>query len=125
MKTFPKVGDKLYLRQFTGNYWVDMVRHPYTVVSVSKSKVIVQECLLHFPIFKYDPNTMDEYYKQFDGKETRFYDTLPESIEHDPNGHLEELSWHSKRNMWGTKGKDSDYPDYAVFGNWDFQPYLN
>jgi len=50
-KTFPKVGDPLYLRQFTGHYYVDIVKHPYTVVAVNKSEVLVQECKLIAPIY--------------------------------------------------------------------------
>lgn len=125
-KTFPKVGEHAYLRQFTGNYYVDMVKRPYTVIRVEDNKVIVQEARLHYPIFHYDPETMDEYYKQFDGKETCFYDTIAESIEPDPFGRIEELTWHSKRGLWGTKGKDSDYPEYLIIGQ-DYQhaPYLN
>lgn len=105
-KIFPKVGDKLYLRQFTRNDWVDMVKRPYTVIEVTDSKVMIQECELVF-------------------NGPRYYDTLPDKIVEDKNGRIEELTWHPKRKMWGTKGREEDYPQYAVFGSWEFQPYLD
>lgn len=105
-KTYPNVGDKLYLRQFTGNYYVDIVKRPYTVIEVNKTTVKVQECDLIF-------------------NGPRYYDTLPDKIIEDKTGRVEELTWHSKRKMWGTKGRESDYPEYAIFGEWKFFPYLN
>ena len=106
-KTYPKVGDKLYLRQFTGNDYVDMVKRPYTVIGVEKGKVLVQECNLIF-------------------NGPRYYDTLPDEIVEDKNGRIEELTWHTKRMMWGTKGREADYPQFAIFTKeYEFQPYLN
>jgi len=106
-KTYPNVGDKLYLRQFTGNSWVDMVKRPYTVIGVSDTKVTIQECELVF-------------------NGPRYFDTLPDEIRRDPNGRIEELNWHPKRGMWGTKGRDADYPQYAIFTNeYQYQPYLD
>lgn len=106
MKTYPKVGDKLYLQQRTGNYWVDMVKRPYTVVEVTPTNVIIQECKLVF-------------------NGPRYFDTLPDGIEADPCGVKETLYWKPTKEMWGTKGRVSDYPQYAIFGNWEYQPYLN
>ena len=106
-KTYPKVGDKLYLRQFTGNYYVDMVKRPYTVVEVNKTTIKVQECDLIF-------------------NGPRYFDTLPDKIVEDKNGRIEELTWHPKRMMWGTKGREADYPQYAIFTKeYEFQPYLD
>ena len=106
-KTYPKVGDKLYLRQFTGNDYVDMVKRPYTVVEVNKTTIKVQECNLIF-------------------NGPRYYDTLPDDIVEDKNGRIEELTWHPKRMMWGTKGREVDYPQFAIFTkDYEFQPYLN
>ena len=34
-KTYPRVGDKLYLQQRTGSYYVDLVKRPYTVIGVT------------------------------------------------------------------------------------------
>ena len=71
-KTYPKVGDELYIRQFTGSYYIDIIKRPYTVIAVSKTKILIQACELVYPLFVYDPNTMSDYYKQFDGKKTLF-----------------------------------------------------
>lgn len=127
-KYLPKVGDKLYLRQFTKSYYVDMVKRPYTVVGVTPTKVLVQECKLIYPIFKANPNWNErqkEYYKDMVGKRVAFFNTVAESIEPDPAGRIEELTWHGRKGMWGTKGKDSDYPEYAIFGEYRHQPYLD
>ena len=40
-KFYPEVGTKLYLSQRTGNYYVDMVKTPYTVIGVASGKVLV------------------------------------------------------------------------------------
>ena len=105
-KVYPQVGDHLYLRQFTGNGWVDMVKRPYTVIEVTPSKVKVQQCRLIFngPVY---------------------YDTVADRIEEDPEGRIEELTWHPKRGLWGTKGREADYPQYAIMGEWMHQPYLD
>ena len=105
-KVYPNIGDQLYLRQFTGNGWVDMVKRPYTVIEVGPSKVVVQECKLIF-------------------NGPRYFDTVADDIIPDPNGRVEELTWHPKRGLWGTKGRESDYPEYAIFGNYEHQPYLD
>lgn len=102
-KFLPKVGDKLYLRQDTGNEWIDMVHKPYTVVKVSEDVIVVQECKLIF-------------------YGTRYYDTLPDEIEEDPYGETKILHWDCKKGYW----KGNNYcRDIAVFGRWDYQPYLN
>lgn len=102
-KFLPKVGDKLYLRQDTGNEWIDMVHKPYTVVKVSEDAIVVQECKLIF-------------------YGTRYYDTLPDEIEDDPYGETKILHWDCKKSRW----QGNDYcRDIAVFGRWDYQPYLN
>jgi len=124
-KTLPKVGEQLYLRQFTGRAYVDFVKRPYTVIKVENNKVTIQSAKLIFPLFKYNPATMSEYYKQFDNTRPQFFNTVAESIEPDEFGRIEELTWHSKRGMWGTKGADTDYPEYAIFGKYEHQPYLD
>ncbi len=111
-KTYPEIGDKLYLSQRTGNSWVDMVKIPYTVVDVTPKIVYVQRCRLIPPM-------------NAEGERVFYYDTIAEKIEADDEGWIEELTWHSKRGRWGTKGRDSDYPYYAYFGEWRHQPYLN
>lgn len=123
MKTFPKVGDAGYLFQHTGDYYVDQVKRPVTVVEVSKTKIKVQHCKLIYPMFKYDPDTMSDYYKQFDGRRVCFYDTVAESVEPDTEGRIEELTWHPKKEFWGTSGS---YPE-ILNTNCGYQhfPYLN
>lgn len=123
-KYLPKVGDKLYLRQFTGNYYVDMVKRPYTVIEVSPNKVIVQSCKLIAPVYHCcgNPN-LDR--PDLEGQRVFFYDTVAESIEEDKNGRTRELTWHRGRGLWGTPGPDSEYPAYAIFGEWKHQPYLD
>jgi len=124
-KTFPKVGDPLYLRQFTGHYYVDIVKHPYTVVAVNKSEVLVQECKLIAPIYHCIGNPYLDR-PDLEGQRVFFYNTVAETIEPDPNGRIRRLTWHSRRGFWGTPGPDSDYPVYAIFGNgWIHQPYLD
>lgn len=124
MKTYPKVGDQLYLRQFTGSYMIDMVKRPYTVVQVTPSKVVIQECKLIAPIYHCTGNPMMDR-PDLEGQRVFFYDTVAESIEEDKFGRREELTWHSKKGLWGTKGRDQDYPEYAIFGKWEHQPYLD
>lgn len=120
-----KNGDQLYLRQFTGSYYIDIVKRPYTIIAITATGIYVQEAKLIFPVFHYEPEKMDEYYKQFDGERVCFYDTVAESIEPNPEGRIELLTWHPKRQMFGTKGPDSSYPEYAVFGKYEHQPYLD
>jgi len=118
-KYLPKIGDQLYLRQFTKDMYVNEVKRPYTVINVSSKYVVVQKCKLIAPIYH---NPQDPR----DGQRIFFYDTVAESIEPDPNGPMEILSWHSRKGMWGSSGvKDSDYPLYAVFGKYEHFPYLN
>lgn len=122
MKSFPNVGDACYLRQYTGSYYVDMVKRPATVISVTPKKVVVQLCKLIYPVFKYTLD-MGDYYKQFDGKRVCFYDTVAESAEPDPEGRIEELTWHPKKGLWGTSGS---YSTFAIFGEgYQHQPYLD
>lgn len=119
-----KVGDKLYLRQFTGDYMIDMCKRPYTVIEVSPSRIKVQGCKFVWPIYHCTGNPMMDV-PELEGQRVQFYDTIPESIEEDKNGRIEELTWHSRKGMWGTKGRDRDYPEYAIFGKWEYQAYLN
>ena len=86
-KTYPKVGDHLYLSTLSGDDYGDLVRRPYTVVEVTKGIVKVQECLLIF-------------------NGPTHFNTMADDIREDKNGRIEELTWHPKRGMWGTKGRD-------------------
>jgi hypothetical protein len=102
----PKIGDKLYLRQRTGSYYVDLCKRPYTVKSIiSHDKIEIQECELIF-------------------NGPRYYDTLPDEIKADPNGDTMILRWNEKRQAW-CEYPLRDYPQFAVFGKWEYQPYLD
>lgn len=105
-KYFPKVGDKLYLSQRTGNSWIDMVKTPYTVIGVTKTNVFIQACRCIFPT-------------------PRYFDTLPTSIEADPNGEIVKLNWAPKRGKWQIDRYQTGYPEFAYFGEWLYQPYLD
>lgn len=125
MKQMPKVGDRGYLRQFTGSHYVDMVKRPVTVVEVSPNKIVVQHAKLIAPVYHCVGNPYLDR-PDLEGQRVFFYDTVAESIEPDPHGQTEELTWHGKRSKWGTKGNDSDYPEYLILGEgYKHQPYLN
>ena len=56
-KVIPEVGTKLYLSQRTGDYWVDMVKRPYTVVGYRGGKLLIQEAKCNFPnLFAFPSN---------------------------------------------------------------------
>lgn len=109
---YPEVGEHLYLRQCTGNSWVDSVKRPYTVIGVDKNKhiVTIQECELIF-------------------NGPRYYDTLADEIKANPNGRTMQLRFanaNGYREKWIEKGRSTaDYPLMAVFGQWVYEPYLN
>lgn len=123
-KTFPRVGDQCYLRRFTGNYYCDLVKDPYTVIEVTPSKIKIQSCELIAPIYHCTGNPMCDR-PDLEGQRVFFFDTVAESIAPDPEGEIIELTWHKKRNLWGTLGTDSDYPRYAIIGEYKHQPYLD
>ena len=109
---YPEVGEHLYLRQRTGNMWVDEVKRPCTVIEVDKAHdiVTIQECELIF-------------------NGPRYYDTIADEIKANPNGRTMQLRFADTkkyREMWVERGRDlADYPYVAVFGRWEHQPYLN
>ena len=96
-KFYPEIGTKLYLSQRTGNYYVDMVKTPYTVIGVSSGKVLVQECQLIF-------------------NGPRYYDTIADDIKADPNGEVLTLSWAPKKERWQIDKYKTGYPSVAFFG---------
>ena len=107
MKVYPKIGEKLYLSQRTGDYYVDMVKTPYTVVGFFMGKVLVQEAECIFP-------------------KPRYYDTLPLEIKANPQGNIIALNWSPKHKTWQYNTiSHAGYPEYAHFGNWEYFPYLN
>ena len=109
-KYWPNVGEPLYMRQKTGNDWVDMCRYPYTVIKVDKNRVWVQSCEMIF-----------------DGP--RYYDSLPTKIIPNPDGIIRELKWSNAKVLggaWVYKSYPGDaYPEFAVFGSYDYQGYLD
>ena len=125
MKTFPKVGDQCYLRRFTGSYYVDEVKRPVTVISVTENKSVVQHAKLIAPIYHCCGNPYLDR-PDLEGQRVFFYDTVAESIEPDPCGQIEELSWHPKRELWGQAGADTSYPSYLIIGEgYKHYPYLD
>ena len=125
-KTDIKVGDKGYLRQFTSNSYINMVKRPVTVIAVDKSRVTVQYCKLIAPVYHCCGNPMLDR-PDLEGQRVFFYDTIAEKIEPDPNGRKETLSWHSRRELWGEAGRsDSEYPLYLITSEgYQHQPYLD
>ena len=105
-KFYPEVGTKLYLWTPCNDSWVAMIRKPYTVIGKEKRKVLIQRCKLIF-------------------NGVRYYDTLPDEIQEDPQGQVRKLSWAPKKCRWQVDENRSGYPEVAVFGEWDYQPYLN
>lgn len=105
MKHIPTVGEKLYIYTPCYDMWVSDVRRPYTVESVSGNTIIIREAR---PVFC----------------GVVYYDTLPNYIEDDPNGERLKFRWSEKKQRWQESPAHS-YPRVAVFGNWDWQPYLN
>lgn len=105
MKHTPKVNEHLYLYTPCSDYWVSMVRKPYTVDSVNGNTCVVRRAKAIF-------------------NGAVYYDTLPDRIEDDLNGERIKLRWSEKKNRWQETPAHS-YPMVAVFGEWDYQPYLN
>lgn len=104
-KYMPKVGEHLYLQPKPSNsYYASIVKHPYTVISVSPSEIIVQEAHCVFPT-------------------PRYYDTMPTDIVENPRGNIRRLHWAPKVGMW--QYNDKIWPEYAHFGEWDYMPYLD
>ena len=120
----PKVGDKLYLQKNTGYYYVDMVKTPYTVISVENNKVKIQECKLVPPVYHCVGNpALDR--PDLEGQRVWFFDTVAESIEEDPHGKVKTLVWSNKYELWRDSEDSSKNTNFAHFGEWKHQPYLN
>lgn len=47
-----------------------------------------------------------------------------EEVEDDPNGKRKNFRWSEKKQRWQESPAGS-YPEVAVFGQWDFFPYLD
>ena len=105
MKHVPTVGEKLYIHTPCNSYYVAICRDPYTVESVKGNTMIIREARLVFC-----------------GQ--RYYDTLPDRIEDDPNGKRLTFRWSEKKQRWQESPAGS-YPRVAEFGEWDYVPYLD
>lgn len=107
MKHIPAIGEELYTYTPCSDYWVSSVRKPWTVESVNKTGSV---CVVRAarPVF-YGP---------------QYYDSLPDRIEDDPNGKRMTMRWSEKKQRWQESPAGS-YPRVAVFGQWDYAPYLN
>ena len=103
---YPQVGDHLYLSQRIGNHYVDMVKRPYTVIGVSKSKITIQSAKLIF-------------------NGPRYYDTLPDDIVEDKEGEILTLNWAPKKGRWQNDEYKTGYPSIAYFSGWEYFPYLD
>lgn len=106
MKHIPTVGEHLYTHTpNTGNYYISIVKNPWTVVSVKGNECIIQSAR---PIF-YGPC---------------YYDSLPDEIVENPNGRTMKLRWSEKYQRWQESPAGS-YPRVAEFGEYDYYPYLD
>lgn len=106
MKHIPTVGEKLYTYTPCNSYYVQAVRDPWTVESVKGNVMVVRAAR---PVFL----------------GVRYYDTMPDYIEDDPNGKRMTFRWSEKKQRWQESPNRYGYPKVAVFGGWDFFPYLD
>lgn len=107
MKHIPTIGERLYTYTPCSDHWVSDVRNPWTVESVNKTNTV---CVIRAanPVFN----------------GPCYYNSLPDYIEDDPNGKRIKMRWNEKRQRW-QESPASSYPRVAVFGSWDYYPYLN
>ena len=105
MKHTPTVGEHLYTYTPCSNYWVSMCRQPYTVVAVKGNVITIQEarCIFYG---------------------ARYFNTLADDIVEDKQGRTMQMRWSEKKQRWQQTPCGS-YPKVAVFGKWDYQPYLD
>lgn len=101
----PTVGEHLYIYTPCSNCWVSEVRNPYTVESVKGNTIVIRSAR---PVFY----------------GAVYYDTLPDTIVDDPDGRKLTFRWSEKKQRWQESPAGS-YPRVAVFGEWDYAPYLN
>lgn len=105
MKHIPVVGEKLYTYTPCNSYYVNAVRKPFTVESVKGNAIVIRAAK---PIFVGPV----------------YYDSLPETIVDDPDGQRMTFRWSEKKQRWQESPAGS-YPRVAVFGQWDYYPYLD
>lgn len=104
-KHIPEIGEHLYTYTPCSHYYVQAVRDPWTVASVKGDTVIIREAE---PIF-YGP---------------RYFNTMADDIRDNPSGKLLKLRWNEKKQRWQESPAGS-YPRVAVFGEWQYFPYLD
>ena len=104
-KHIPVVGEKLYIYTPCNSYYVSAVRNPYTVEVVKGNAITIRKAR---PVFY----------------GAVYYDTMPDYIEDDPNGERLIFRYSEKKNRWQESPAGS-YPRVAVFGRWDYFPYLD
>lgn len=105
IKTIPTVGDHLYTYTPCTSYYVRACRDPWTVIEAKGNTCVIQEAELVF----YGP---------------RYFNTLPDLIRENPNGRTIKLRWSEKNQRW-QESPNHGYPRVAVFGKWDYFPYLD
>lgn len=103
----PVIGEHLYIYTPCNMYYVQAVRDPFTVESVSANGNTI---------------TIRAARPVFCG--VRYYNTMPDRIEDDPNGERKTLKWSEKKQRWQESPAGS-YPKVAVFGEWAYFPYLD
>lgn len=99
-KYMPKVGEKVTLEN-----WYCATKTPYTVIRVSKSEIVVQECALFF-------------------NGLRYFNSVADYISENPNGRTKILHWSPKRGCW-MESPVRSWSNRAVFGKWEHEPYVN
>lgn len=104
-KHIPTVGEHLYIYTPSNYFYVSYCKDPYTVVEVKGNTITIQEALCRFPY-------------------PRYFNTLASSIEENPHGELMKMKWSEKKQRWQQTPAGS-YPKVAVFGEWQYQPYLD
>ena len=96
-KTEHKVGERLYLSQITGSFYIDAIKTPWTVIESKPSSITIQRA--------------KEIYNG-----PRYYDTLPDDIQEDPNG--ETLSSYGRRQgRLGLRPTGAGTPDTHSLAN--------
>lgn len=108
-KHIPFVGEHLYTYTPNSTYYGSMVRNPWTVESVKGNVIVIREAI---PIFY----------------GVRYYDTLADTIvdsnPNDTNVRRMKMRWSEKKQRW-QESPNHGYPRVAVFGKWDYYPYLD
>lgn len=108
-KHIPYVGEHLYTYTPNSTYYGSLVRNPWTVESVKGNVCIIREA---HPVFL----------------GVRYYDTLPDYIVdsdvNDTNVRRMKMRWSEKKQRW-QESPNGGYPRVAVFGEWDYYPYLD